>query len=94
MSDLNSIKANNLYNKIYSRQSAYSENQKTQKSSQDPQQLSQEEEQKVKNDEFLSNSEINTLHMFFGSDKPEEMQFYGNNKVKSIHKGQFLDLKG
>jgi len=44
--------------------------------------------------ELLSNKEVNTLHMLFGSKMPEEMQFYGQNKVKTIHKGQFIDLKG
>ncbi len=45
-------------------------------------------------EKLLSNTEMNTLHMLFGSKMPEEMQFYGENKVNTIHKGQFIDLKG
>ena len=93
MTELNSVNQNSIYNKIYNKQSSYSQNNEYKAES------SKEKEpapdtQKSEKKEVLSNSEINTLHMFFGSEKPEEMQFYGNNKVDTIHKGQFLDLKG
>jgi len=42
----------------------------------------------------LSFNEEATLHMLFGSQKPEEMTFYGRNKVHQIHKGHLLDVRG
>lgn len=40
----------------------------------------------------LSGNERATLHMLFGSEKPDELTFYGKNRVKQIHKGQLIDL--
>lgn len=45
-------------------------------------------------DNILSNTEKNTLHLFFGTQMPEDMKLYGNNNVNQIHKGKLLDLKG
>jgi len=42
----------------------------------------------------LTSNEQITLHMLFGSDKPNEMSFYGKNQVEQIHKGQLLDVVG
>lgn len=50
-----------------------------------------EEEQEK---EVLSTDETTTLHMLFGSSKPEEMQFYTKNKIDQISKGHLLDLEG
>ncbi|GEM_PF-5266905 len=43
---------------------------------------------------ILTTDEQATLHMLFGSNQPEEMQFYGNARIAQIHKGQLLDVKG
>jgi DNA-binding PucR family transcriptional regulator len=96
MSKLNSINQNSIYSKIYNRHSSQNsqiEQQKSRKSEKEETAINDQQEEK-NNKNLLSNNEINTLHMFFGSKKPEEMQFYGNNQVDKIHKGQFLDLKG
>ncbi len=42
---------------------------------------------------ILTAEEISTLHLLFGSEKPGEMSFYGRNRLQSIHKGRFIDLK-
>lgn len=42
----------------------------------------------------LSNNEQNTLHLFFGTQVPDDMKLYGQNNIKQIHKGQLLDLRG
>ncbi len=42
----------------------------------------------------LSQNEMATLSMLFGSSKPAELNFYGHTKIQSIHKGQLLDVKG
>ncbi len=47
-----------------------------------------------KEDKILSNTEKNTLHMFFGTQVPDDMKLYGQNNIKQIHKGQLLDLRG
>ena len=44
--------------------------------------------------QVLSTDESTTLHMLFGSSKPEEMQFYTKNKIDQISKGHLLDLEG
>jgi len=96
MSKLNSINQNSIYSKIYNKHSSQNsqlEQQKSRKSENEDAAVSNQKEQS-NNKKLLSNNEINTLHMFFGSEKAEEMQFYGNNQVDRIHKGQFLDLKG
>ncbi|MBT3234156.1 MAG: hypothetical protein HN356_15260 [Calditrichaeota bacterium] len=43
---------------------------------------------------ILTTDEISTLHLLFGSNKPDEMSFYGQNKVQQINTGQFVDLFG
>ena len=95
MTNLNSINQNSIYDKIYKKHNSYSEDRKhlSNKKDKEDSAISTNAKESEKNT-FLSNSEKNTLHMFFGSKKPEEMQFYGNNKVDRIHKGKFLDLKG
>ena len=47
-----------------------------------------------KAEKILSNTEKNTLHMFFGTQVPDDMKLYGQNNIKQIHKGQLLDLRG
>jgi hypothetical protein len=42
----------------------------------------------------LTTNEMSTLHLLFGSNKPDEMSFYGQNKVQPINKGQFVDIFG
>ncbi|MCD6204639.1 MAG: hypothetical protein J7L22_03145 [Candidatus Marinimicrobia bacterium] len=44
--------------------------------------------------DVLSGNERTTLYMLFGSEKPEELNFYGRNRVNQIHKGQLIDLVG
>jgi len=96
MTKLNSINQNSIYDKLYSQQTSYSKGQKNTTNNNEENSLAVDNEKELQEEKqnVLSNSEINTLHMFFGSKKPEELQFYGNNKVDKIHKGQFLDLKG
>lgn len=47
-----------------------------------------------KAEKILSNTEKNTLHLFFGTKVPDDMKLYGQNNIKQIHKGQLLDLRG
>ncbi len=42
----------------------------------------------------LSQKEIATLSMLFGSSKPDELKLYGHSQIQSIHKGHLLDVKG
>lgn len=42
----------------------------------------------------LSSTEMVTLKVLFGFEKPEELMFYGQSKTHQIHKGRFLDLIG
>lgn len=49
---------------------------------------------KDKTAKLLSNNEKSTLHMFFGTQMPDEMKLYGHNDIKQINKGQLLDLRG
>ena len=93
MSKLNSVNQNSIYNKIYNKQTAYTQQQKSKDKSEETTTIDKHQSGTEKR-KHLSNNEINTLHVFFGSEKPEEMQFYGSNKVDTINKGQFLDLKG
>lgn len=41
---------------------------------------------------YLTSNEQTTLHMLFGSEKPDELTFYGHDKVRNIHRGQLIDL--
>ncbi len=52
------------------------------------------QERKDKTSKLLSNNEKSTLHMFFGTQMPDEMKLYGHNDIKQINKGQLLDLRG
>jgi len=47
-----------------------------------------------KTQKMLSSSEKSTMHLFFGTQMPDEMKLYGHNDIKSINKGQLLDLRG
>ena len=47
-----------------------------------------------KTQKMLSSSEKNTMHMFFGTQMPDELKLYGQNNIKQINKGQLLDLRG
>lgn len=47
-----------------------------------------------KSQKILSNNEKSTLHMFFGTEVPDDMRLYGKNNIQQIHKGQLLDLRG
>jgi hypothetical protein len=51
-------------------------------------------QKKDQSEKILSNSEKNTLHMFFGTQIPDELKLYGQNNIKQINKGQLLDLRG
>lgn len=42
----------------------------------------------------LSSQEKTTLYMLFGSEKPEDLNFYNKNKVSLINRGHLIDLKG
>jgi hypothetical protein len=42
----------------------------------------------------LSLNEMATLHMLFGSEKPNEQNFYGQQRAPQIHKGHLLDVSG
>ena len=44
--------------------------------------------------EILSSKERTTLHFLFGTEKPDDMEFYGQNKVSQINKGQLIDITG
>jgi len=48
----------------------------------------------IKSAKILTTNEMTTLHLLFGSNKPEEISFYGQNKVQPINKGQFVDIFG
>ncbi|MFP4547646.1 MAG: hypothetical protein ACLFQM_05895 [Fidelibacterota bacterium] len=52
------------------------------------------QERKDKTAKLLSNNEKSTLHMFFGTQMPDDMKLYGHNDIKQINKGQLLDLRG
>ncbi len=43
---------------------------------------------------ILSAQEKTTLHMLFGSEKPEDLNFYNKNKVNLINRGHLIDVKG
>ncbi|NOZ74598.1 MAG: hypothetical protein GXO90_04380 [FCB group bacterium] len=43
---------------------------------------------------ILSQKEMATLSMLFGSAKPEELTLYGHAQIQSIHKGHLIDIKG
>jgi len=43
---------------------------------------------------LLSLPELATLHALFGSEKPEESNFYGRNNNSQIYKGHLLDVSG
>jgi hypothetical protein len=45
-------------------------------------------------EQVLNQKELATLHMLFGTQKPEEMTVYGKNKMQQIHKGHLIDLVG
>ncbi|MBN2280377.1 MAG: hypothetical protein JXQ65_07350 [Candidatus Marinimicrobia bacterium] len=47
-----------------------------------------------KTQKILSSSEKNTMHIFFGTQIPDEMKLYGHNSIKQITKGQLLDVRG
>ncbi len=50
--------------------------------------------EKKETEKILSNNEKNTLHLFFGTQIPDDMKIYGQNNIKQINKGQLLDLRG
>jgi len=43
---------------------------------------------------LLSMPEMETLHVLFGSEKPENASFYGRNNATQIYKGHLLDVAG
>ncbi len=42
----------------------------------------------------LSLPEQATLHVLFGSEKPDDSGFYGRNNASQIYKGHLLDVAG
>jgi len=51
-------------------------------------------ESNISRDKILNQKELATLHMLFGTQKPEEMTVYGKNKMQQIYKGHLIDLVG
>jgi len=51
-------------------------------------------ETSIARDKILNQKELATLHMLFGTQKPEEMTVYGKNKMQQIHRGHLVDLIG
>lgn len=45
-------------------------------------------------DEVLSLPEIATLHVLFGSERPDDSGMYGRNNTTQIYKGHLLDVAG
>ena len=43
---------------------------------------------------ILSLPEQATLHVLFGSEKPDDSGFYGKNNASQIYKGHLLDVAG
>ncbi|MDP8237834.1 MAG: hypothetical protein P9X24_01975 [Candidatus Hatepunaea meridiana] len=52
------------------------------------------ENKNISTTKILTTNEMSMLHLLFGSDKPDEMTFYGPNKVQQINKGQLIDIIG
>lgn len=46
------------------------------------------------NDTVLSLPEMATLHVLFGSEKPDDSSFYGKSNASQIYKGHLLDVAG
>jgi hypothetical protein len=42
----------------------------------------------------LSVQEKAALHLLFGSEKPDELNFYGRNRTDQIQVGQLIDITG
>ncbi len=42
----------------------------------------------------LSLPEMATLHVLFGSTRPNDTSFYGKNNINPIYKGHLLDVAG
>ncbi len=51
-------------------------------------------EQTTSSKGVLSMSEKATLHVLFGSEKPDDSSFYGKNHSSQIYKGHLLDVAG
>lgn len=51
-------------------------------------------EQTTSSKAVLSMSEKATLHVLFGSEKPDDSSFYGKNNSAQIYKGHLLDVAG
>ncbi len=45
-------------------------------------------------DAVLSGPEMATLHVLFGSEKPDDLSFYGKHNGPQIYKGHLLDVAG
>ena len=45
-------------------------------------------------EQVLSIPERATLHVLFGSEKPDDSSFYGKNQSAQIYKGHLLDVAG
>lgn len=92
MKVLSSIQ-NNLSGSFYNDQ----RNQKVVNNSEDDLDYLSDSQMVTKSDnaqKLLSTNEKSTLHMFFGTEVPEDMRLYGKNNIQQIHKGQLLDLQG
>ena len=44
--------------------------------------------------QILTAQERESLHMLFGSEKPETMRFYGSDSAQKAQKGHFIDVMG
>ncbi len=51
-------------------------------------------EQTTSSKGVLSMSEKATLHVLFGSEKPDDSSFYGKKHSSQIYKGHLLDVAG
>lgn len=50
--------------------------------------------QNIKSQLILTARERESLHMLFGSEKPETMRFYGSDSAQKAQKGHFIDVVG
>ena len=58
------------------------------------QEKSGQEANQISRESVLSLPELATLHVLFGSEKPDESAFYGSNHTSQIYKGHLLDVAG
>jgi len=49
---------------------------------------------KISIDKILTDKEVNTLRALFDSGNKDEFTLYGKSKIKNVHSGYLMDVKG